>query len=90
MRSRIRTRGLAGIACLLTVALLSLAPVAVAKDSASSQVAAVTNAGPSASSADPSALPFTGFDVALLLSGGIVLLGAGAGIARLLPRMEGS
>jgi hypothetical protein len=72
------------------IAVLAFAPVAVAKESdGGGHVAAVSNAGPSASSGDNSSIPFTGLDAALLLSGGILLLGAGAAIARLVPRTEG-
>ena len=82
------TWGLAGIVAIAIVALLAFVPIAPAKDAATGQVAAVSNAAPSASNADGSTIPFSGLDAALLLSGAIVLVGAGAAIARLVPRTE--
>jgi hypothetical protein len=44
--------------------------------------------GASADPGDPGSLPFTGFDIGLALGGGLLLLGLGAGVARMTPRSE--
>jgi hypothetical protein len=89
MSRRIRIGGIASIAALVVVALLAFAPIAAAQDSGNGQVAVVSKAAPAAPGGDASGVPFTGLDAALLLSGAFVLLGAGAAIARLVPRSEG-
>lgn len=89
------TRKLAGTASVV-LALLLIAPVAMAQQSSvdahggtgGKVQSAVSNPGPSADPQDPGGLPFTGFDVALLFSGGVVLIAAGAVMAPLLPRTQ--
>jgi len=83
---------------------LALAPAAMAQDSSlrgypkgTGDVAAIAAAGESGDPGDPSgtasansnsALPFSGLDVTLLAGGGLVLLLAGIGMARLVARHE--
>lgn len=85
------------------VLVLALAPAAMAQDSslrgypkATGDVAAIAAGGDSSDPGDPSgtaansssALPFSGLDVTLLAGGGLVLLLAGVGMARMVARHE--
>jgi hypothetical protein len=83
------------IACLLVgiVMMLSIPSVALANSSCSSynpqscQNTTVTTT-PSTTAAVTQSLPFTGLDVALLLAGGAVLLGAGLVVRRASSRIQ--
>jgi hypothetical protein len=85
---------------------LAFAPAALAQSSSvdtyggqGGEVAGLVSSGDSGSPGSPSgdgtassssALPFTGLDVTLLAGGGLVLLLAGIGMARLVGRTEDS
>jgi hypothetical protein len=84
------------IIALVVAGLLAIAPAAMAQDSsalggyagAGGEAQTQVTAAPSAEPAPEGSLPFTGLDLALVASGGLVLILAGAALARLVPRKE--
>jgi len=82
------------IVALVAAAVMALAPAAMAQQSsvdgyggAGGAPQAQVTAAPTAE-APQGSLPFSGLDLALVASGGLVLILAGAALARLVPRKE--
>lgn len=86
------------LALVALVMVLALAPSAIAQNSSATTYGGEGGdvvAGSTGDPADPSgtasgsssgSLPFTGLDLSLLVGGGLVLIGIGVGMARIVPR----
>lgn len=83
-------RGAAGVALVAVIASLALAPAALAQSSSvntyggqGGNVVSKLEGDPSASAKTTGSLPFTGFDIALAAGGGLLLVGAGLALSRI-------